>query len=88
MNERDRRQAAKNAGIKVKGLLNGFGKKREEVQLNLLLILIIPITHNKPIRAIIPGGVSAGTSVGGVGGGLATTTKPGDPLSSPSVAAS
>jgi len=27
----------------------------------------------------------AGTAAGGVGGGLASTTKPGDPLSSPSV---
>ena len=55
--------------------------------MNLLRIMNVPITHSKPTRAMIPCGVSAGTSVGGVGGGLATTIKPGDPLSSPSVVA-
>ena len=57
------------------------------VQLNLLLILLTPIAHSKPRRAMIPAGATAGTSAGGVGGGFATTIKPGDPLSSPSVAA-
>ena len=66
------------------------------VPLKPLLIRLTPTTHSKPTRAIVPGGVSVGTSVGGVsvgtsvggvGGGLASTTKPGDPLSSPSVAA-
>ena len=32
----------------------GVDKKREEVQLNLLLILPMPATHSKPIRAMIP----------------------------------
>ena len=51
-----------------------------EVQLNLLLSLIIPIIHSKPIRAMIPIGARVGTDTGGVGGASATTTKPGDPL--------
>ena len=73
-----------NSGV---GAVEWIGKKREEVQSNLLLILFTPITHSKPTRATIPGGVSAGTSAGGDGGGFASTIKPGDPLSSPSVAA-
>ena len=44
------------------------------------LLLVEPASINKPTGAMIPGGVSAETSVGGVGGGLASTTKPGDPL--------
>ena len=56
-----------------------------EVQLNLLLIRLILITHRKPI---IPIGARAGTDTGGAGGASATTTKPGDPLSSPSARAS
>ena len=61
-------------------------KKREEVLLNLLLIRLTPATHSKPIRAMIPDGAIAGTD--GDGGAPATTTKPGDPLSSPFVEAS
>ncbi|MCK4458673.1 MAG: hypothetical protein KAT13_06210 [Methanosarcinales archaeon] len=55
--------------------------------MNLLRILIVPITQSKPIKVTIPCGASAGTGAG-VCGASATTTKPGDPLSSPSVAAS
>ena len=41
--------------------------------------------NTRPIRVMIPAGASAGTGVGGVGGASVTTTKTGDPLSSPSV---
>ena len=41
-------------------------KKKDEVQLNLLLILLTPITHGKPIRMTIPDGAIAGTGTGGL----------------------
>ena len=65
--------------------LQRFDKRGEGFQLNILLILLTPIIHSKPVRAMIPGGVITGTDIGVA---PAITTKPGDPLSSPSVAAS
>ncbi|MBA1342824.1 MAG: hypothetical protein C5S52_04420 [ANME-2 cluster archaeon] len=62
-------------------VLNEFGEKREEIQLNLLLILLTPTTHSKPIKAMIPVGASVLADIGGDGGGSAITTKTGDPLS-------
>ncbi len=60
-------------------------KRGKRFQLKPLLILLTPITHSRPIRTTIPDGAIAGTDTGGDGGASATTTKPGDPLSSPSV---
>ena len=74
-----------NSGV---GAVEWIGKKREEVQSNLLLILLTPIAHSKPTRVMIPCGVSTGTGTPAGIVASATTIKPGDPLSSPSVAAS
>ena len=61
--------------------------KKEGGQMNLLRIMNVPITHSKPTRAMIPCGVSAGTGTPAGIVASATTINPGDPLSSPSVAA-
>ena len=45
--------------------LKRFNKKEGAVQLNLILIINVPITQSKPIRAVIPIGASAGTNAAG-----------------------
>ena len=46
-------------------MLNGFGKKREEVQLNLLLILPTARRLNDPMSIAVPIGVIEGTGAAG-----------------------
>lgn len=47
----------------------GFDKRRGEVQLNLLLILLTARRLNEPMSIAVPTGVMEGTAVGGGVGG-------------------